>query len=56
VEGGEGEGRERGEGEGKGCPFCPTTFTILPPPMCATTESYTRKLLESSYGNIPSCS
>jgi len=23
---------------------------------CATTESYTRKLLESSYSNIPSCS
>ena len=23
---------------------------------CATTESYTIKLLESSYGNIPSCS
>jgi len=23
---------------------------------CATTESYTIPLLESSYGNIPSCS
>ena len=28
----------KGRGEGNRCPFCPPTFTILPPPMVARPE------------------